>query len=309
MEKIYSLLSPLLLTRAALLFHACASWGLGGDFAWHLVFTGEDLWIPPHYLMYIGGAGLTLCLILLRQQGQRIPWLALVAYPAFIFMYFNWEHIAGEPHSSVFWTPPRLCYGLTMLYLLYTIYKTEIEKNTLVLTYLKTIVFFVLPLKFLHFVLTPLALFSTHIEFHSVFSILVSVLAILLVCTVYLTLEDENLLLPGILMLGAVGEPFTYFFFDPQNFYGTRSALFFLYFCVFIVLATKRAHSITYSLIAFVVVTQIYLIEYMRSHAFPVTAYLFALAISILFACIYKEIQDALLPKIKPKILALAKRS
>jgi hypothetical protein len=284
--------------------------GLGGDFSWHMFYWGESFHILPHYLMWLGGSGFTICLLILKLKRYPISTFAILIYPLFVIMGELWGNSIGaylHENSGTFWTPPRFCLGLTMMYMLYSLYKTNIEKNAQVVTYLKTLIFFVLPIRWIHYMLIPLAIFSIHTELHTPFSLMLSVLVVLLVCTMYQAVNDDHVLLPGILMFAAVRGPFLQFFVDIRNVYTATNALFFIYFCVFLVLVSKRITRLHYALLACVVVTHVFTLQWAAYGAFDAPMYLLWVAGAALFASLYKDAERLVLPYMQRTIHALAR--
>jgi hypothetical protein len=311
LQRVHTL-DPIYIFRFGLAMHMLAAFGLGSDFAWHMKFWGEDIYKVAHLVLWAGMAGIVLSLVLMRLRGFYIPMHVFFLFPVWLFLYITTDEILDmyfEINSGTFWTPFRLTFGPMVIYYLYWLYQTHVETNKLIVTYLKTFLFFVLPARFFMFVLIPFAPFSIHDHLHGTLSILVSVAAVFIVGTVYKCIDDVDILLPGLLIFSALRQPSAQFFIDSSNIYVTQGAFWLLFGMLFFMLATRYTTERAYMALAVLTVSLVYFLQYMGHETFSLTAYVLACIAAVIFVPMYLGIERGVVGYMRPKVQTVARLS
>lgn len=263
--------SSLTLVRLALFFHILVSFGLGSDFAWHMRYWGEDLFKVAHLVMWASMALMVLTMLVLKIRKYPIPWHLFVLFPLWVFLYIYTDEFLDEHfdiNSGTFWTPFRLTWGPMVLYHLYWLHKIAVETNEYILMYMRTLLYFVLPLRYLYFVFTPFAMFSIHTELHGLFSPLASLIVPFGALVVYKIQRYENIVLPGVILLASLREPYTQYFFHIENWYKGPAATFVIFGLLFFMIALSWYSRVGYALLGVVTMTLIFFTHFMWTGTF-----------------------------------------
>ena len=303
--KLLSSVSSLVLVRLALFSHMIVSFGLGSDFAWHMRYWGEDMFKVSHLVMWSGMAMFVLIMLVLKLRKHPIPWHLFFIFPIWLFLYIATDEFFDEYfafNSGTFWTPFRLTWGPMVLYHLYRLYTLGIETNSYLLTYMRTMIFFLLPLRFIYFIFTPFAVFSVHPELHGVFSPLVALIIPFAALFMYKAQEHSDILIPGIVLLSSLREPYSQYFFHIDNFYKGPQASFVVFGLLFLIIAVQWYSRISYTLLATVTVSLLFFVHYMWTGGINMFTLMLCIGGAMLAAHAYFECEHYLLEKIRPMI-------
>ncbi len=276
------------------------SFGLGSDFAWHMRYWGEDMFKVSHLVMWSGMAIFVLIMLVLKFRKYNIPWHLFLIFPIWLFLYIATDEVLDENfaiNSGTFWTPFRLTWGPMVLYHLYRLYALGIETNAYLLTYMRTMIFFVLPLRFIYFIFTPFAVFSVHPELHGIFSPLVALIIPFAALFVYKVQGHSDILIPGIVLISSLREPYSQYFFHIDNFYKGPQASFVVFGLLFLIAALQWYTRMSYTLLSVTTVSILFFVHFMWTGTLNQYTYILCIGGAILAAHIYFEGEHYLLQK------------
>ena len=282
--------------RLGLFLFSVITLGVGWDMRWHGVYpVREHYFIVPHVTIYVGIVLILICFFLLRVKGHRIPltvffWFpALSVFDTFIHTLFG-EELPSSP--MMFWSPGHWGFGVVILYTLYILYKTHIEDNKYVVTYIKALLFLG-PIKLLLYLLIPLSLFSSFNDLHSIFSICIAPLTLLIFITCFKLVGDMSILLPAILLV-SMYQLGTNSFFGPASniIYNTQAGVSFLYLMVFFMLLFEKTSLRYFITITVVCVLYVYGIEFFSTETVSLARVGISVIIVIPFSIVYFYFDD-----------------
>ncbi len=182
--------------------------GLSFDVLWH---RGNELrehyFILPHIVIYVGIILLLLSAALLRRRGVRLPLWVFVIFPLLSLFDEFWHRTFGVELATsplMFWSPAHWSFMIAVWYVLHQLYirtKTALEQFDVIL--LETLLYFVIPIRFVAFMLAPLGPFSPYESLVGGLSILVPILIVFVYVTMHEIVRNNTLILPAALFLAS----------------------------------------------------------------------------------------------------------
>jgi hypothetical protein len=268
---------------------------------WHAFNQSREFYfMAPHVAIYVGILGVMAACAVLYARGEKISLWVFILFPLLSVFDEFWHRLYGIELSTsamMFWSPAHWSFGVVSWFVLYALYRTGIEKEYYISLYVRTLLYYVLPIRLIMYVLIPLAPFYIYTHLHTAFSILVPVAVSLLLCTMYKIVQQKDVLLPGLLLVTSsfVG-PFQFFFAQHDMVYNITASYRILTVAVFLFCIAGMLTRTVYMVLAFGSVVLIALIAYLQGHGISYMYVLFSLSCSVLFASFYYDIEKRLVP-------------
>jgi hypothetical protein len=225
---------------------------------WHGINPVRDhYFIAPHVVIYVGIILLLVVCAALTVYAYKIPLFVFVLFPILSVFDELWHRTFGLELATspmMFWSPAHWSFGLVMWYVMVVLYRLRIEKNEALMLYMQTLIYVIYPVKFLWYLLVPLAPYSRYESLHTFFSVGVTVVFVLLFVTAYKIHRSHLVALIAYLILANASGAYRLFFIWGDRIYNASSvyAVFFLIllFAIYAGYVTERWYIVWGMLVA-----------------------------------------------------------
>ena len=279
--------------RCALIAYTIIIYGIAADLKWHRMFPLREFYfIPPHIIIYAGITILLIALSFLRWRRYEISLWAFVAYPLLSVFDEFWHRTFGIELATsplAFWSPAHWSFSVVTWYILFLLYRLDIEPVRILKTFIEATIFMIIPVRLLMYVAVPVAPY-THIEYLSTWlNHCVTILPILVMSSIHFILKRDDVLLISVLILSAVSGPYVRLFFDPDHYLSHSTLVKVLLFIVLILLVTCRKSRALYIVLAMIVGLSVYIVDVFSGDYMNMPRILFTVLSSALCGSLYYD--------------------
>jgi hypothetical protein len=293
--------------RGAIIAHAIMFYGFSTDLMWHAIHPLREFYfIPPHIIIYIGITLLLASLAFLRLKGCSISLWVFVAYPLLSVFDEFWHRTYGIELATsplAFWSPAHWSVIVLTWYMMFSVYKTGAEKVPIIILFLKSLVFFVLPVRLLMYLAIPLAPYSYIDTLQNPLNHLVTVTIVLFICSLHYYLQENNILLVGMLSLFALSGPYLSFFMPYSQEYGHASLVRLLFLTVMICLVSIEKSRMLYMFFGALTGILMLTVPFLSGATLSVYVYVFIIGSSTLWAALYYDTEKYILSLVPSRAL------
>jgi hypothetical protein len=288
------LLSDAYLYRMGILAVLLIYVGLSFDVSWHRVHGIRDFYfIGPHIVIYIGIILLLASSLALKAKGYGISLWAFVLFPLLSVFDEVWHRVFGlelETSPLLYWSPAHWSFGLALWYVLFQIVKLPIEQNQYIAAVGNALIWYVIPVRFIAYILVPLSPFSSYVSLRGMWSITIPITIVLIIYTIHKYLQNALVVSYGVLFLASTELIARHFgFFD--RIYHPQYIMLFLFSAILFVALTSTLSRYVYMGSAVVAVCIIHGLFFLTGGEARVSTFAAHIAIAGLFAFFYYDIE------------------